>query len=319
MALLEDRGEDAVGGADRQQVHERGLQRRDHRAERDQQQQHAQADDDRDDQRQPLADQVGEVEQLGGRAADVGVDAARRDDRVAHLVDERRSWRPSVGEPSGMTLIIAAVPSLETCGSPTAGDALGRRRAPRGACGRARPCRRCRRSTSSGAVGARRRSSRSSGRRPGATWSTCARARLVREPEPERRTGARERRAAAATDTRANTPGRRARRAPQRSQKRAVAERRALVAADAQPLDAVAAEAEQRRQQRHRGEHGDDDDDRGGLAEHGDQRDAGHRQRQQRDDDGDAGERDRAARGRGGVADRVVRRSCPRGGPSGRG
>ncbi len=54
VALLEDRGEDAVGGADRQQVHERRLERGDHGAERDQQQQHAQADDDRDDQRQAL-------------------------------------------------------------------------------------------------------------------------------------------------------------------------------------------------------------------------------------------------------------------------
>ena len=50
---------------------------------------------------QPLADQVGEVEQLGGRAAHVGVDAALGDHRGAHLVDERRRWRPSSASPRG--------------------------------------------------------------------------------------------------------------------------------------------------------------------------------------------------------------------------
>ena len=117
------------------------------------------------------------------------------------------------------------------------------------------------------------------------------RARLVGEPEARARQPARSAPAAAATEATRTAPGRRATPAPALPA-RAVAERRAAVRADAQALDPVAAEAEHRGQQRHRGEHGDDDDDRGGLAEHGDQRHARDGEREQRDDDRAAGERD---------------------------
>ena len=71
-ALLEDQDQHPVGGGDREQVHQPGGERHDDRAERDHQQQEAERDDDRDHERQLLADLVGEVDVGGGRAADEG-------------------------------------------------------------------------------------------------------------------------------------------------------------------------------------------------------------------------------------------------------
>ena len=52
-APLEHGDDHAVGGADRQQVHDRGLERHEHRPEHDHQQQERQADDGADEERQP--------------------------------------------------------------------------------------------------------------------------------------------------------------------------------------------------------------------------------------------------------------------------
>ena len=51
--LLEHEHDDAVGGADREQVHHRGLDRHEDRAEHDHQQDERQADDTADEQREP--------------------------------------------------------------------------------------------------------------------------------------------------------------------------------------------------------------------------------------------------------------------------
>ena len=54
-APLEHRDDHAVGGADRQQVHDRRLERHEHRAEHHHQQQERQPDDGADEQRQTRA------------------------------------------------------------------------------------------------------------------------------------------------------------------------------------------------------------------------------------------------------------------------
>src|SRR6188472_464208 len=72
-AELEDSGDDAVGGGDRDQVHRRRLDRHQQRAEGEQQDDEAEADDDRDHQRQLVADLGREIDVAGGLAADVGV------------------------------------------------------------------------------------------------------------------------------------------------------------------------------------------------------------------------------------------------------
>ena len=63
--------DDAVGGADGQQVEDRRHERDPQRAERGDQQQHRQADDDGDEQRQARGDLVGEVLEARRLAADV--------------------------------------------------------------------------------------------------------------------------------------------------------------------------------------------------------------------------------------------------------
>ena len=63
--------------------------------------------------------------------------------------------------------------------------------------------------------------------------------------------------------------------------------------------DALADEAEQRRGEGHRDEHGDRDAGRADGAHQAEERDAGHVEREERDDDGRAGEDDRVAGGAG--------------------
>src|SRR5262249_38051289 len=71
-APLEYRGQHAVGGADRQQVHHRGLDRDHHGAEGEQQQHEAERDHDQDLQQQLAGDDRGQIRVSGGGAADVG-------------------------------------------------------------------------------------------------------------------------------------------------------------------------------------------------------------------------------------------------------
>ena len=99
----------------------------------------------------------------------------------------------------------------------------------------------------------------------------------------------------------------------------AVAERRALVAADAQTLDPVAAQPQQGGEQRHRGEDGDDHDDGRGLAEHGDEADARDGEAEQGDDDGAAGERDRGPEVEAAWPIASAAAHARRGGPTARG
>jgi hypothetical protein len=73
---LEDRDDDAVGGADRDQVQQRGLHRQERAAEAGQQQHERGEHDHPDDDRQPRGDDVAEIELRGGRAGDVALRAA---------------------------------------------------------------------------------------------------------------------------------------------------------------------------------------------------------------------------------------------------
>ena len=73
-AALEDEHDDAVGGGDREQVEGGGDERHPERAEHRHQQQDAEPDDQRDEERQPAGDLVGEVLEGRGGAADVDVD-----------------------------------------------------------------------------------------------------------------------------------------------------------------------------------------------------------------------------------------------------
>ena len=61
-APLEDGDEDAVGGADRQQVHDHGLERHEQAAEHRHQQQEAEQQHDADQQRHAAGEVVGEVD-----------------------------------------------------------------------------------------------------------------------------------------------------------------------------------------------------------------------------------------------------------------
>ena len=97
---LEDRHEYAVGRADREQVHDHGLERHEQAAEHGHQQQEAEQQHDAEQPRHPFAEVGGEVGGAGGGAADLGVDAGRRDHVVAQRVDElvrRRVLRGALG------------------------------------------------------------------------------------------------------------------------------------------------------------------------------------------------------------------------------
>ena len=60
-AALGDQGHHAVGRADREQVHDRGLERDQRRVEGDQQEQNAQSDDESDEEGQALLQSIGQV------------------------------------------------------------------------------------------------------------------------------------------------------------------------------------------------------------------------------------------------------------------
>src|SRR4051794_32722155 len=87
-AELEDGGDDAVGGGDRDQVHRRGLDRHQQRAEGDQQDDEAEGDDDRDHQRQLVGDLRRQVDVAGGLAADIGLRLRPRQRGRDHFVAE---------------------------------------------------------------------------------------------------------------------------------------------------------------------------------------------------------------------------------------
>ena len=77
-APLEDRDEDAEGGADREQVHQHRLQRQEQRAQHHHQDEEAEREDEEDDLPHRAADLVAGVVAAGGFAADVdGRDLAR--------------------------------------------------------------------------------------------------------------------------------------------------------------------------------------------------------------------------------------------------
>ena len=89
-APLEDGDEDAVGGADRQQVHDHGLQRHENTSEHSHQQDEAEQQHDADEHRHAVADEPGEVGRPGRGPTDLGVDPGRGDHVVTEVVDERR-------------------------------------------------------------------------------------------------------------------------------------------------------------------------------------------------------------------------------------
>ena len=81
VAVLEDPGDHAVGGADAQQVQHDRLQRHDHAAERDEQQQEREAEHERDHDRQARRHLVVEVLRAGGHAGHVDLGAGDAVDR----------------------------------------------------------------------------------------------------------------------------------------------------------------------------------------------------------------------------------------------
>ena len=91
-ALLEDQHQQAVGGADGEQVHEDRLGRDDDRAEGEEQEHEAQAQDHRHGDGHPLVEEVEVVDHAGGVAGDVdvagGAAEGRRDDGVAQVTDD---------------------------------------------------------------------------------------------------------------------------------------------------------------------------------------------------------------------------------------
>ena len=82
-APLEQRHDDAVGGADRQQVHDHGLERHEQRPEHDHQQQERQREHGAEEVRQARREVVGEVDVDGDGAGDGDVDAGGLLDRRA--------------------------------------------------------------------------------------------------------------------------------------------------------------------------------------------------------------------------------------------
>ena len=121
-AALRDQRHHAVGGADREQVHDRRLQRDQRRVERDQQQQEREADDADDEQRHAALHVLALVLERRGDAADLGVDA-RAAQRPGTTSSRSRLTRSSVslscGEPSGITVISAASPASLIAGRAT--------------------------------------------------------------------------------------------------------------------------------------------------------------------------------------------------------
>ena len=92
-APLEDRDDDAVGRADREQVHDRGLDGDDDRAEDGGQEQEADPDDAGEEQRHALADAIGGIDVRGGGARNPVVGAAASNAASTssrRLVDEVR-------------------------------------------------------------------------------------------------------------------------------------------------------------------------------------------------------------------------------------
>ena len=83
-SLLRRQGDDAVGCADRQEVHHARLERDQRRAEGEQQQHERQPDDTGDEERDPAGDVVALVDEGRGQAADV--DTLRC--QVAQPIDE---------------------------------------------------------------------------------------------------------------------------------------------------------------------------------------------------------------------------------------
>ena len=80
--------DDAVGRADRQQVHDHRLEWHQQTSENDHQQQEAEDQDRTDEQRQPSTQVFGEVDAGGGLATDLDVNTRRRKLCVAQAVDE---------------------------------------------------------------------------------------------------------------------------------------------------------------------------------------------------------------------------------------
>ena len=114
-AALREQRDDAVGGADREQVQDRGLQRDGDRAEGDEQQQQREADDDADEQRQPRARRLRLVDGLRGAPADqdVGAEAPVAQPRSMSSV------AGSCGEVVGLARISAVSPAGLSTGGAT--------------------------------------------------------------------------------------------------------------------------------------------------------------------------------------------------------
>ena len=130
-APLEHRDDDAVGGADRQQVHHDRLQRHEQAAEHDHEQQERQQQHRADEDRQAIGGVRREVVDRRGEPADLDVEAASRRDRRGRRRraggDTRSAVASSCGAVVGNTWMIAAV-AVRRSAAAVAANATPRRR-----------------------------------------------------------------------------------------------------------------------------------------------------------------------------------------------
>jgi hypothetical protein len=98
---LEDDDDHAVGGGDREHVHDHGLERDEHRAEHHHEDEERHAEDGGEEQRHAVAEVVGDVDVGGCTAGDVDVEsrAASAADRTSSRSCGRDRWSPRPGAP----------------------------------------------------------------------------------------------------------------------------------------------------------------------------------------------------------------------------
>ncbi len=106
--VLEDEDEDPVGGAHREQVEHDRLDRDDDRAEGDQQQQERKPEDEGEDQRQALAEQLAEVLRLRPPPGDVDLGA------VEHLEKAAGTSSPRIRSIAAVAFSLLPLPTVGT-------------------------------------------------------------------------------------------------------------------------------------------------------------------------------------------------------------
>ena len=321
---LEDHDDDPVGGADRQQVEHRRLERHQDRAEHDHQQQERQQDDRADEPGQGVPDPIGQVDERRRPSADVDHRTLRRGagDRVGAESPHQLGRRLILRRGGGDDLDDRGIARLVRLGRRDGRHALGRldrRRQPLQLLQRGRVVdldRQQQRAVEprteplgEQVVGPTTRLRR--GRRPVVGEPELHREQRDREDD-QHQGGADEvpprmpLHLVAPSGPHAHLAGGRLRRA-------------CGLPVDAQLVDRVPREAQERGQQRDGRNDGHQDHDRRGGRHHADERDPRDPQAQEGDRDDDAREHHGLARRGGREADRVQGRPCRRAGSAGSG